>query len=211
MKKFLFIFFVLVCFSLTSAYAKQNPYDAIYNVYQVVYSPSENKWSAGGVGDGNKIVLTKKNTDTMSIRSVYYYPNETKAIELSSDFELIKNGILIGIDNANLKYYKVEFTGDGFIEVPLTFFELQETFPEATIARLSYLSKDGKMWVSKKLFKKKTILFLNDSEEFYYKLTPRAKKIQNKEIKGLITFNRYGIFNFDHFGQRDGKLIVYVR
>ena len=189
---------------------KTNPYDAIYNIYQVVYSPTENKWTAGGVVDGDKILLTKKDVDTMSRYSVYHYEDDTVAFELSSDFEFVKNGILIGVDNRNFKYYKVEYTGDGFIEVPLTIYELQEAFPDADIARMSYISKDDKLWVSKKIFKKKKLIFLNDSDAFYYKLSPRNKKIQNKEIKSLVTFNRFGIYNFDHMGKRDGKVIVYV-
>ena len=34
---------------------------------------------------------------------------------------------------------------------------------------------------------------------------------QNPDIKGLITFNRYGIFTFKHLGERNGKLIFYIR
>ena len=31
------------------------------------------------------------------------------------------------------------------------------------------------------------------------------------EIRGLITINKYGIIRFKHFGERDGKLIFYIR
>ena len=211
MKKFLIVFILLLLTQNCYAKNKTNPYDAIYNIYQVVYSPTENKWTAGGVVDGDKILLTKKDVDTMSRYSVYHYEDDTVAFELSSDFEFVKNGIESFVNGEHkLTSLKYRLVIDGFIEVPLTIYELQEAFPDADIARMSYISKDDKLWVSKKIFKKKKLIFLNDSDAFYYKLSPRNKKIQNKEIKSLVTFNRFGIYNFDHMGKRDGKVIVYV-
>ena len=61
------------------------------------------------------------------------------------------------------------------------------------------------------MLKNKTILLVNDTDKYFHQITCKSKGAQDEEIKGLVTFNRYGIFNFKHFGKRDGKLIFYIR
>lgn len=211
MKKFLLTVLAMLLLNNVS-YSKEeisNPYDAIYEGYQAVYSPDTETWTAGGVGD-DKVVLTKKLVQSMGVTTEYVDEDGNVVISLSTDFEFVKNGLLITVDNANLLYYKIVYNGERFLQVPLSYFELQQAFPDAEVVRLSLLY-GNKMWISKKLFSKKRVLFVNDSENCYYKLTAKAKKAQDKEVKGLITLYRYGIFNFSHFGERDGKIIIYVR
>ena len=84
-------------------------------------------------------------------------------------------------------------------------------FPEAEIIRLSQIDSDNKIWINKPLFQQKKLIFVNDSDEFYYNLTAKNKKIQDEDFRPLITLSRLGIYNFNHYGKRDGKLILYVR
>ena len=67
------------------------------------------------------------------------------------------------------------------------------------------------MWIHKPLFKNKKILLVNDTDRYFNKISCKSKNIQDSKIKGLITISRYGIFKFKHYGQRDGKLIFYIR
>ena len=67
------------------------------------------------------------------------------------------------------------------------------------------------MWLHKPLFKKKTILLVNDTDRYFHKITCKSKNIQDSEIKGLITIPRYGIIRFTHFGKHKGKLTFYIR
>ena len=104
------------------SYSKEeisNPYDAIYEGYQAVYSPDTETWTAGGVGD-NKVVLTKKLIQSMGVTTEYVDEDGNVAISLSTDFEFVKNGLLITVDNANLLYYKIVYNGERFLQVPLS-------------------------------------------------------------------------------------------
>ena len=67
------------------------------------------------------------------------------------------------------------------------------------------------MWIHNPIGEKKELLFVNDSDKYFYKLTSNCKNAQSQEIRGLITLSRYGIYRFTHYGQRDGKLTIYVR
>ena len=210
MKRFIYVLFLMFVF-LPLVFANPNEYDALYNDYQTVFISETQQWHAGGIADEG-IVLTKKIPDSIGRNSQYYYSDGRLAFALNTDFEFIKDGEFIAVNNNELKFSKVLYDEErGFEQVELSPLEIQKIFPEAEVIRLSLLDNDNKMWISKGFFKKKNILFVNDSNKYYYKLTPKAKKAQDKDIKAMVTLSRFGIYNFKHYGERDGKLTVYVR
>lgn len=216
MKKFLLILLSLFLMNFSFVFAEENiekinEYDAIHNIYQAVYNPETNIWTADKVVDEENIILTKKTIEGASAYSQLFYPDERLALTLTTDFEFIKDGRFIGIDNNNLKFYEVIYNGDYFEEVPLSLLEIQKLFPDTEILRLSQIDADHKMWIHKPLFKKKEFLIVNDSDKSYFKLTPKMKLLQKSEIKGLIIIPTYGFYTFTHFGEYKGKIRIYVR
>lgn len=216
MKRFLLVLLSLFLINFSSVFAEENietpnDYDAIHNIYQAVYNPETNIWTAGGVVDGEEIVLTKKTIESATTYSQLFYPDEKLALTLTSDFEFIKNGKLIGVDNNNLKFNEIIYNGEYFEEIPLSLLEIQKLFPDTEILRLSQIDADHKLWIHKPLFKKKEFLIVNDSNKSYYKLTPKIKRLQKSEIKCLITIPTYGFYTFTHFGEYKGKIKIYVR
>ena len=67
------------------------------------------------------------------------------------------------------------------------------------------------MWLHKPLGKQRNLLLFNDTDRCFHSLNTLSKGVQDSEIKGLIKINKYGIIRFSHFGERDGKLVFYIR
>ena len=51
----------------------------------------------------------------------------------------------------------------------------------------------------------------NDTDKFFHGISTKSKNTQNTDIRSIITFSRYGIFRFKHYGEHNGKLILYIR
>ena len=209
MKKILIILFLILGCNFT--FANENPHNAVYDGTQVFHSNYESIWSLIDINTNDKIVLIKTLKEGIGSCSTYNYPDNSLAFALATDFEIVKNGKLIIVDNNLLKYSKIIFNGESFEQIPLSDEEIKEAFPNAEIFKMSWIDSDNKVWLHKPLFKKRTLLLVNDTENFYHQISCKYKKVQDKEVKGLITINRYGIFRFKHFGARDGKLTFYIR
>ena len=209
MKKFLICLTLLLSFN--SAYADENPHSAVYNGDQIFHSNYESKWSLIDINTNDKLVLTKELPEGTGSCSIYKNQDNSLAFALSTDFEIVKNGNLIIVDNNLLKYSKIVYDGERFIQEPLSDEELEQAFPNAEIYKMSWIDSDNKMWLHKPLFKKRTLLLVNDTDNFYHQFSCKYKNVQDPEIKGLITINRYGIFRFKHFGKRNGELTFYIR
>ena len=212
LKKFI-LFFFLSLISTPLVYSNEdiNQSEDICNIHQAVYNPNTQSWTTNEVKDDNEIILTKKTFEGASTYSQLFYPDERLALTLTSDFEFIKDGMLVGVDNNNLKFNQIIFNGEYFEEIPMTVQEVQKLFPNLEIIQLSLIDSDHKMWLSKPFFKKKDFLFINDSNKSYYKLTPRMKSLQKNDIKGIITIPFFGFFTLDHYGEYKGKIRIYVR
>lgn len=216
MKKFLLILLSLFLMNFLIVFAEENSeevneYDAIHNIYQAVYNPETNLWSKEASLEYDEIILTKKTIEGASTYSQLFYSDERLALTITSDFDFIKDGRFIGVDNNNLKFNEIIYNGDTFEEVPLSLLDIQKLFPDTELLRLSQIDADHKMWIHKPLFKKKEFLIVNDSDKSYYKLAPKMKLLQKSEIKGLITIPTYGFYTFTHFGEYKGKIRIYVR
>lgn len=208
MKKILCL--ILLFFVTNLVKANPNEYDALYHDYQAVYTPSEAVWTSGGIAD-DSIVLTKKLVEGTGSYSKYLYSDGSLAFALASNSEFIKNGKFIVVDNNLLKFSEIVYNEGSFEEIPLDFQSIQQLFEDVEIIKISKIDSDNKTWIHKPLFKKKEILLLNDTDRFFHGIKKSGKKVQDENIKGLITLSRYGIYSFKHFGERNGKLIFYVR
>ena len=210
MKKLIFVLVLIIFLISGKVYANPNLYDAIFDNYQVIYNVSKNNWSVGGVAD-DKIVLTKKVVEGATNYSKYYYQDGTLAFALETDCEVVINGKFIVVDNNLLKYTKVIYDEGNFRQVYISEDEIIEVFPDVELLKISSIDADDKTWLHKPLFKKRVLLLYNDTDKFFHQLTCKFKKVQDTNIKGLITFNRYGIFSFKHYGKYKGKLVFYIR
>ncbi len=202
-KKLLLIIFVffgccLSCFA----------FDSVNDGQEVFYMPQTQSWSFGLLTD-ERIVLTKKTSSGTGSFSQYYFSDGNLAVFLSSNYEFIFDGKLIAINNAELRYNEIVYEDGKFIEKPLSIDYLKTIFPNAEIIRISQF-KNGKLSLNKPFFKKKTVLLLNDTENNYYKFSYKPQNIKNPYITGLITIKHPGIITFSHYGDKEGKLKIFV-
>lgn len=208
MKKVLL--FLSFLFLITPINAEDSLYDIIENENEIFYSQINNTWSINKSSDED-LVLFKNSFDGAGSYSTYKFSDGSLAFALATNCELIKDGKLIIIDNNLLKYYELQYNNKNIKQIELSESELKNIFPDTEIFKISQIDNDDKIWLHKPLLKKRTILLLNDTNRFFHQINCKSKNVQDNEIKGLITFNRYGSFTFKHFGKRNGKLIFYIR
>lgn len=186
-------------------------FDALYDGDQAIYSPENNNWYTGEPLNDNDIVITKKIIEGTGSYSQYYYSDDTLAMTFCSNYEFIKDGTFVVVNNENLTYSKLVYNDGIFEEVPIDILDLQVMFPDAEFIKLSNLDIDGKMWVSKIPFKKKVIFFINDTDRYFYKLTAKMKKLQPTDLRSYVVIPHYGFYTFTHFGKHKGKIRIYTR
>ncbi len=185
--------------------------EGLYDNYQAVYMPSTNTWTTAGMAD-DRIVLTKKTSEGSGSYSEYYFGNDKLAFALKSNFEFIKDGKLIGVDNAGLKYYEITYDEKNkkFVEIPLCEKSLQKLFPKAEIIKISQF-KNNEITVKKQLFKDKKILLLNDTDKYFNKYSYSPKNVQKTDIKGLIKISHLGKIKFSLYGDKKTMLTIKVK
>ena len=79
---------------------------------------------------------------------------------------------------------------------------------------LSQKAKDlteKREYVLEDIGKNKTVLLLNDTDRFFHRFECKSKNSQDEDVKNLITFSRYGMYKFKHFGERNGKIVFLIR
>lgn len=166
---------------------------------QVTFSPETQVWNNGSMLD-DKIVLTRKVVDGTGSYSQYLYNDGKEAFTLGSNYEILCDGKLIAVHNAELKFYEVKFKEGEFLEAPLDLNEVQNIFPDAKILRISQF-KDGKMIVKKPVFEKAKYLLLNDTEEYFHKYSFKPSKVKTTPVAGLIETSKSGKITFSHYNQ----------
>lgn len=200
---FIFIFCTLIAFC-----APVFALDPVYENDKVIYDTKTKCWSKEENKEG--IILYKKTSSGTGSYSIYYYKCDKPAFQSGSNFEFIDDKKLIAVDNASLKYSKIIFDGSKFIQIPLEIEELKTIFPDAEIIKISRF-KNNKLTIKKPLFKKKTVLLVNDTDEYFHKYFVSPKSSANKNIKGLITLSKkFTKVKFCHLGEKDG-LTIYIK
>ena len=208
MRKFFII--LLLFLGCNIIFANENIHNSINDGDSIIYLPYEQKWATGSA-DEDGIVFKKILVEGTGSHSIYKNQDDSLAFALATDYEMINNGNLIVVDNNLLKYYKLVYNNEAFEQIELTEDEIRVIFPNAEILKISQIDNDNKMWLHKPFSKKRVLLLVNDTDKFFHRITCKSKNIQDSEIKGLITISRYGIVRFSHFGERNGKLIFYIR
>lgn len=200
---FIFIFCTLIAFC-----APVFALDPVYENDKVIYDTKTKCWSKEENKEG--IILYKKTSSGTGSYSIYYYKCDKPAFQSSSNFEFIDDKKLIAVDNASLKYSKIIFDGSKFIQIPLEIEELKTIFPDVEIIKISRF-KNNKLTIKKPLFKKKTVLLVNDTDEYFHKYFVSPESSANKNIKGLITLSKkFTKVKFCHIGEKDG-LTIYIK
>lgn len=200
---FIFIFCTLIAFC-----APVFALDPVYKNDKVIYDTKTKCWSKEENKEG--IILYKKTSSGTGSYSIYYYKCDKPAFQSGSNFEFIDDKKLIAVDNASLKYSKIIFDGSKFIQIPLEIEELKTIFPDVEIIKISRF-KNNKLTIKKPLFKKKTVLLVNDTDEFFHKYFVSPESSANKNIKGLITLSKkFTKVKFCHLGEKDG-LTIYIK
>lgn len=200
------VFVLAVCFA---GAVKACEFEGLYDNYQAVYTPSAQTWTTGGMADG-RIVLTKKTTEGSGNYSEYHYGNGKLAISLHSNFEFIKDGRLIAVDNAGLKYYEVTYNGKNFVEKKLCPDELHKLFPNAEIVKISQFT-NNEYTVKKEVFQNKTLLLVNDTDKYFHKYSFSPKSVQQTDIKGLVKISHFGKIKFSLYGDKNNMLVIRVK
>ena len=209
MKKFLICLLVLFL-NVINASADENLYELVNNSSQVIYNPINASWSLNT--DNNEgILLVKRASEGTGSYSQYLFTDNRIAFTLPTAVEIIKNGKLIAVDDDELKFTEIVYDGEVFLENPLSPEKIEELFPEFTVFRLSRVENDNKIWLHKPFGKNKKFIFINDTDRFFHKLSAKDKKVQTDNLRCFVNIYRYGIFNFIHYGKRNGKLTIYVR
>ncbi len=205
------IFLALLIFlGCNFVFAQENPHGLVMDGDRIIYQPSESNWVSESFAE-DKIVYVKKLYDGDGAYSLYSHEDGSFAFILNTGCEILKNGKLIIVDNNLLKFSKLVYEEERLIQIPLNDEEIKELFPNAEILKISTIDSDNKLWIHKPLFKKKTILLVNDTDKYFHKIACKSKNVQDPEIKGLVTIPRYGIYRFTHFGQHKGQLVFYIR
>lgn len=200
---FIFIFCILIAFC-----APVFALDPVYENDKVIYDTKTKCWSKEENKEG--IILYKKTSSGTGSYSIYYYKCDKPAFQSGSNFEFIDDKKLIAVDNASLKYSKIIFDGSKFIQIPLEIEELKTIFPDVEIIKISRF-KNNKLTIKKPLFKKKTVLLVNDTDEYFHKYFVSPESSANKNIKGLITLSKkFTKVKFCHLGEKDG-LTIYIK
>lgn len=200
---FIFIFCTLIAFC-----APVFALDPVYENDKVIYDTKTKCWSKEENKEG--IILYKKTSSGTGSYSIYYYKCNKPAFQSGSNFEFIDDKKLIAVDNASLKYSKIIFDGSKFIQIPLEIEELKTIFPDVEIIKISRF-KNNKLTIKKPLFKKKTVLLVNDTDEYFHKYFVSPESSANKNIKGLITLSKkFTKVKFCHLGEKEG-LTIYIK
>lgn len=200
---FIFIFCTLIAFC-----APVFALDPVYENDKVIYDTKTKCWSKEENKEG--IILYKKTSSGTGSYSIYYYKCDKPAFQSGSNFEFIDDKKLIAVDNASLKYSKIIFDGSKLIQIPLEIEELKTIFPDVEIIKISRF-KNNKLTIKKPLFEKKTVLLVNDTDEYFHKYFVSPESSANKNIKGLITLSKkFTKVKFCHLGEKDG-LTIYIK
>ena len=200
--------FIFIFCTLIALCAPVFALDPVYENDKVIYDTKTKCWSKEENKEG--IILYKKTSSGTGSYSIYYYKCDKPAFQSGSNFEFIDDKKLIAVDNASLKYSKIIFDGSKFIQIPLEIEELKTIFPDVEIIKISRF-KNNKLTIKKPLFKKKTVLLVNDTDEYFHKYFVSPESSANKNIKGLITLSKkFTKVKFCHLGEKDG-LTIYIK
>ena len=213
-KNFVFTAFAL-SFCALGAYAQRNfdadyPTDTVYENNQVVYTPTTELWSFGGMAE-DRIVLTKKISTGSGSYSEFVYSNNAPAFSFGTCFEFLYHDKLIAQDKYSLKFYTVSYAPETktFFRKDLSSSRLKEIFHDVKIIYISQF-KDNKYHLRKVPFRPVKILLVNDTPEYFYKYHFYGDNFETYNLFGLLEVNKMGTIEFHHPAPEYRNLFINV-
>ena len=111
-----------------------------------------------------------------------------------------------------MKFYKYVYENNKFVAKELNVDEIQELYPDYSIIRVSDF-KNNEITIYKKIFSKKNILLLNDTNQSFYKYNYKPASVCPEYIKPFIRLSHAGKIVFSHYGddtKESPALKIYV-
>ena len=144
----------------------------------------------------------KWDSDVLGLIAAIYKEAGKQELYLSSTYEFLSNGRLIGYSGHELKFYELKYIKDGVWQVELTPEQVAELFPGLEIIRTSS-AKDGIIEVERRPFGTKTVLLLNDTPASYYHYSFENFEHSGEPFKSVLRLNDARDIVFSHFGKAD--------
>ena len=197
LKAALIIFLLLIC----AIPANSINFEGVYDNEKIVFSPSANYWTCSEMFSSDGIILTKHVLNSEKNSNYTYKCGE---FNLTSDFEFLYDGRLIGVDNNNLKFYEIIYVNNKFEEVPLSYNQLQMLFTDVDVIKISDFSSGTYTVINNN--ERKEIILYNDTDEKFnnYAFTPELSII-NKDIKADIVLPKRGKVIFADISDKQSK------
>ena len=206
MRKLLLAIFAF-CIFASSASA----YTYIKEKEHIFYNPENSSW-ATNQQTNNDIQLKNKSFIGSGGFVEYYYKDKKLAIGPETNIGFIHDGEFIGINSQELKFYKYVYENNKFVAKELNVDEIQELYPDYSIIRVSDF-KNNEITIYKKIFSKKNILLLNDTNQSFYKYNYKPASVCPEYIKPFIRLSHAGKIVFSHYGddtKESPALKIYV-
>ncbi len=195
------VLFVALALGLNSAFAYD--YNPIFTNNQIKenqvinFCKSQNAWDTECA---DSLKFTKHYTSGSGGFSEYEINGKT--YQPGTVLEFLTNGRIIGYNPYKLKFYYLAFKNDKFDLTELKEDEIKSLFPNVQIVKLSQF-KNGEITLYKPFFRTKTFLFVNDTEEEFYKYQFEHYKNQRELIKGIFEPKTARTYVYSHFGSRN--------
>lgn len=170
--------------------------DAVRENYQVVYSPSAGVWNNGGMAE-DRIVFTKHVSPGSGSYSEYV--SDVQTLYLSSTYEFLYAGRLIGYSEHELKFFEVVYRDGKFEQVELSPAQVRELFPAVEVVLVSE-AEGGVIPVSRLPFGPKAFLLLNDTPTSYYHYSFENFYGYGTPFKSVLKVGEARDIVFSHFG-----------
>ena len=112
---------------------------------------------------------------------------------------------MIGYNPYKLKFFELTFENDSFVKKVLTDEQIKELFPNVELVKISQFKKD-EITLYKPFLKKKTFLFVNDTDREFYKYQFENYRNQTEFIHGIFEPRFARTYIYSHFGGRDKEI-----
>lgn len=174
-------------------------FEGIYEGYQVVYSPSGDFFSTGGMIE-DRMLLTKHTSPGTGSYSSYSYKGK-EVLSLGSNFEFVKDGKFYASHNQDLTFSEISYQNGKFLEKKMTEDQVKALFPNAQLVKISDF-QNGKIKVKKPSGQPIALLIFNDTNANFYKYSFDPSTVKKTDIAGLIEVSKRGsTVTFSHYGE----------
>ena len=218
MKKIMtFLLFMLISGSAL-AYDYGAPVtNEIKDTQSVVYNSLTKEWfrvdenNTKDAPTPDEVVFTKYITKGSGGYSEYDTVDKQYEAGEGSTYEFLDGTELIAYNAHTLKFYKLDFDGEKITAKELTVDRVQKYFPDVKIVKISQF-KNNKIELTKKWFKPKSFMLLNDTKTDFYKY--QFENIKSYQlIKGMFEIPKNQIRQkplvFSHFSSKDKMYPVF--